>query len=104
MTFPKNCLFTIEDQALAQVSFALQHPARLFIVRTLKDEGPKFVQELEEMMPLVQSSISYHLQILRKVHLLQVEEQGLSNCYILDMQRMEELSEVYEAWFKSVKV
>ncbi len=61
MTFPKNALFSEEDQAISRISFALSHPARLFIARALREEGPKFVIDLEEMMPLTQGSISFHL-------------------------------------------
>ena len=103
MSFPKHALFTEEDQALARYSFALGHPARLFIARTLFNEGPHFVQDLEAKMPLVQASVSHHLRILRKLDIINVEVRRLFNEYNVNPGKLAELSEVYEHWFQSFR-
>jgi DNA-binding transcriptional ArsR family regulator len=104
MTFPKNALFSPEDQAISRISFALSHPARVFIARTLWDEGPKFVLDLEKMMPLTQGSISFHLHKMRIEGLVNVEELRLHNRYSLDMERMLATSKAYDEWYANFRI
>ncbi len=104
MAFPKNAYFSSDEQLLSKISLGLSHPARIFIAKTLCEEGPKYVQELESMMPLVQASISHHLEKMRMLDLILVEEHRLFNQYHLNSVRLKELAQVYENWFDSLGV
>ena len=104
MTFPKNTLFSEEDKVISRISFALSHPARLFIARTLWDSGPKYVLELQDMMPLTQGSISFHLSKMRAEGLVNVSEEGLYNQYSIDEERLFETAKIYEQWYASFRL
>ena len=93
----------MEYQKVSQVSQALSHPARIFIAEALWKEGPKYVQDLEKCMPLVQASISHHLGKLREIDLIGVEEHRLFNQYYLNKERLDELAAMYERWFLSFR-
>jgi DNA-binding transcriptional ArsR family regulator len=99
MAFPKDHLFSEGDQAISQIGFSLSHPARLFIARTLREEGPKHVLELVKMMPLTQGSISFHLEKMRAGGLVDVEEQGLYNMYSLNVGGLLETRRLLDEWY-----
>jgi DNA-binding transcriptional ArsR family regulator len=104
MAYPKNKLFAEEDQAVARISFALSHPARLFIASTLWREGPKYVFELEMAMPLSQGSVSHHLHKLQLEGLVKVEEHGLFNRYFLNIDRINESRAMFEDWYNRFRL
>jgi DNA-binding transcriptional ArsR family regulator len=70
MAFSKAHLFGEEDQALSQFARALSHPARTGILLFLMNHGPTTVEDLSKGYPLAQSTISQHLEILRKAGFL----------------------------------
>ena len=84
MAFPKTALFPPLDQQVSFSGRALGHPARVFILRLLEEEGPKYVMELVRVLPLTEGTITEHLKKLRLAGLIDVEEQGLLNLYSLN--------------------
>jgi len=100
MAFPKHEYFSREDQKLSKISLGFGHPARLFIAKTLWEQGPKYVQELEKVLPLVQASVSHHLGKMRALGLIQVEEHRLFNQYFLNKEKLDEIASLYDQWFR----
>jgi DNA-binding transcriptional ArsR family regulator len=86
MAFSKAHLFDPSDQITSAFAKALSHPVRLDILRTLSLKGPCSVEHLSFQYPLSKSTISQHLEILRKVGLINYREEYPHIFYFLDTQ------------------
>lgn len=67
----------IKYEEMANISKALSHPSRLFIVHKLA-EKEYCVQELTEMIGVDVSTVSKHLSVLRNAGIISKEKRG--NC------------------------
>ncbi len=72
-------------QRISAFGKALADPSRLIILKLCCTEG-KNVTELVEMTGLAQSTVSYHLTVLREAKLVKVRHKGKSTIYTLDQQ------------------
>lgn len=61
---------------------ALADPTRLAVVQALM-QGPKYVNELGSILKVEQSLLSHHLQVLRKMKLVEPIRDGKSIAYQL---------------------
>lgn len=80
------------DCDMAVVLRALGHPARLEIIRALASKGRCFCGEIVEMLPLVQSTVSQHLKVLKDAGLVVGTVDGPRSCYCLNIQKLERAS------------
>jgi DNA-binding transcriptional ArsR family regulator len=62
---------------------ALADPSRRRIVEFLARK-PMTVRELTDRLPITQSAVSQHLEVLRKAKLVAFEPRGASNVYRVD--------------------
>lgn len=90
MLLSKAYLYDEADQMVSFYSGAMTHPARLRILRTLRDQGPKTVFELALKHPLSLSAISQHLEILREKEIVDFRTQYPYLIYSLNRERYEE--------------
>lgn len=77
-----------EDDRLAACFKAFAHPARLSILRALADNDRRCCGDIVDMLPLAQSTVSQHLQILREAGLIRGENDGRRSCYCLDTEAL----------------
>ncbi len=79
---------TVPDVAwaeeLAQLAWALAHPARVKIVQLLLSRPSCVCGEIVDEMPLAQSTVSQHLKILKESGLVQGEVDGPRTCYCIN--------------------
>lgn len=80
------------DCDMAIVLRALGHPARLEIVRALASKGRCFCGEIVEMLPLVQSTVSQHLKVLKDANIIEGTIDGPRSCYCLNTQKLKDAS------------
>ena len=73
-----------DDAALAELAWAIAHPARVRLVRLLLAKSACVCGELVEQMPLSQSTVSQHLKILKQAGVIQGEVDGPKICYCID--------------------
>lgn len=78
-----------DDISLAQLADALGHPARVAILRLLKEREVCVCGEIVEVLPLAQSTVSQHLKVLKAAGWIQGEVDGPRVCYCLDPQTLE---------------
>lgn len=81
---PEPALFRDHRQRLAVQLKALGHPVRLEIVHRLEVCGCCCCGELCAQLPLAQSTISQHLEVLREAGIVQFERDGTRSRYALD--------------------
>jgi DNA-binding transcriptional ArsR family regulator len=84
MAFSKAHRFDPVDYHYTLILKALNHPARLAIVRKLYNEGPLSVKEIRKDLMLSQPSVSQHLQILREMQILNCEQKFPTVTYWLN--------------------
>src|SRR5688572_11556872 len=79
------------DTELARLAAALGHPARVAIVRFLKEKGVCICGEIVEVLPLAQSTVSQHLKTLKEAGLVQGETDGPRSCYCINPAALDRL-------------
>jgi len=78
-------------ERLAQLAWAVAHPARVRIVRLLINREACVCGEIVDSLPLAQSTVSQHLKILKESGLIQGEVDGPKVCYCINPQKLNEL-------------
>jgi ArsR family transcriptional regulator, arsenate/arsenite/antimonite-responsive transcriptional repressor len=78
-------------EALAQLAWALAHPARVKIVRLLLERNSCMCGQIVDELPLAQSTVSQHLKILKESGLIQGEVDGPKVCYCIQQVKLQEL-------------
>jgi ArsR family transcriptional regulator len=73
------------DDSLAELAWAIAHPARVKLVRLLLERSSCVCGELVELMPLAQSTVSQHLKILKDAGIVQGEIDGPRVCYCVNI-------------------
>jgi ArsR family transcriptional regulator len=78
-------------EQLAQLAWAVAHPARVRIVRLLINRQSCVCGEIVDQLPLAQSTVSQHLKILKESGLIQGEVDGPKVCYCINTVKLHEL-------------
>lgn len=78
-------------EQLAQLAWAIAHPARVRIVRMLISRQACVCGEIVDNLPLAQSTVSQHLKILKESGLIEGEVDGPKVCYCINPQKLQQL-------------
>lgn len=78
-------------ETLAELAWAVAHPARVRIVRLLVTRKACVCGEIVDQLPLAQSTVSQHLKILKQSGLIQGEVDGPKVCYCINPSKLKEL-------------
>ena len=89
---------TRKQERLARMLKALGNPIRFQIMETLAARQTCMTHEIVETTPLVQSTVSQHLKVLREAGLIQGEVEGPATCYCIDPDGVQWLKEQIEGW------
>lgn len=82
---------------IAQLAAALGHPARVAIVRLLRQRSSCICGEIVEVLPLAQSTVSQHLKVLKEAGWIQGEVSGPRTCYCLNPQALQRFRALIDA-------
>ena len=91
MGITKTMGFTDETNEMAEILKALGHPARLEIIKFLMTSPTCICNDIVEVLPLAQSTISKHLSELKKVGIIKGTITGNNMCYCLDEHRIQKI-------------
>lgn len=80
-----------EADLLADLAWAVAHPARVRILRLLINREACVCGEIVAELPLAQSTVSQHLKILKKSGLVQGEIDGPKVCYCIHREKLADL-------------
>ena len=92
MAFSKAPQFHSLTYAQSQWSKALSHPARIIILKHLQEHGITPFLELARKIPLHQSTVSQHLQMLRALGLIVAIEHYPHTYYQINADACKNLS------------
>ncbi|MEP0233183.1 metalloregulator ArsR/SmtB family transcription factor [Roseibium sp.] len=87
---------------LSRTFRALGHPARIAIIEALANRPDACCGDIVEALPLAQSTVSQHLQVLKEAGLLTCCTRGRCCHYDLDVDRLHEASAAAETFFSAV--
>jgi DNA-binding transcriptional ArsR family regulator len=86
-----------KDEELANLAWAVAHPARVRILRILLAREACICGELVDQMTLAQSTVSQHLKILKEAGLVTGEIDGPKVCYCVNPDALARLKELVAA-------
>ena len=102
MGLTKTEEFTKTQNDLALITKALGHPARIAILQFLIKSKACVCGDIVDELPLSQSTVSQHLQELKKAGLIKGDINGPSICYCIDeknwMKAKEMVGELFESY------
>jgi len=87
----------IDVEGFSRICKALGHPARIKIVQYLKKINRCVCQEIVDVLPLSQSTVSQHLKILKEAGLIQGEVEGPCTCYCLNPEIINRLKTMVQS-------
>lgn len=90
----KTELFSKSELKLASFAKALAHPARIAILKLLLKKQQCICGDLVNEIQLAQSTISQHLNELKKAGIIQGTIEGPAVCYCIDPKEWSAMSEI----------
>ena len=84
MTYSKKNAFSSDLQEIASICKVLSHPARIAILQHLSNCNTCISGDISKEIPLSRTTVSQHLQELKKAGLIQGEIDGVKMCYCLN--------------------
>jgi len=96
-TVSGDCLESFEE--LAAIFRALGHPARLAIVKQLAAQREACCGEIVNRLPLAQSTVSQHLQVLKDAEILACDQRGRNCHYLLNWEKLARAEECSRAFW-----
>jgi len=103
MAFHKKGEFSLKEQSLAAIAKALSHPARIAILNVLAKKNQCICNEIVEVLPLAQSTVSQHLKELRNAGLINGEVDGSRSCYCINWKAFEKFNNEFNSLFEKLK-
>ncbi|WP_073281489.1 ArsR/SmtB family transcription factor [Hymenobacter psychrotolerans] len=99
MTYAKTAAFSAEQQQLARAAKALAHPARVAIIQLLASKTTCISGDIAAELPLSRTTVSQHLQELKALGLIRGEIDGLTVCYCLNTELLQQVQQQFAAFF-----
>ena len=102
MRIHKKEEFGKKKQHLAMLAKAISHPARISILKILAKKENCNCNEVVELLPLSQSTVSQHLKELKNCGLINGTIKGTSSIYSLNKSSLKEFEREFKKMVKSV--
>lgn len=104
MTYAKIEQFSEELQTLANLAKLLSHPARIAILEYLAETKTCISGDIAQELPLSRTTVSQHLQELKKGGLIQGEVEGNTVCYCLNPEKVALLEKLFSTFFEKINI
>lgn len=102
MGYKKTELFDNDLQDLAEIAKVMSHPARLAILRYLSKCKTCISGDISNEIPLSRTTVSQHLQELKRVGLIIGEIDGLKMNYCLCNSCIEKIGNYFDSFFREI--
>ncbi len=99
MAVNKKLFFKKEEIRIADFAKAISHPARISILKLLAQKKSCICGKIVEVIPLAQSTVSQHLNELKKAGLIKGTIDGKKSCYCIDWKRFNEMNNLFKVFF-----
>jgi len=102
MAYSKKEEFSEQDIRLSEIAKALSHPARINILRILNEMDTCIVGSLVDRLPISQSTVSQHLNELKKAGLIIGEIDGPKVCYCINKEQLTKTKKAFDRLFTGI--
>ncbi len=102
MGITKTEIYSSRQNTLAEWLKALAHPARISILETLSKSKHCICGDLVGELGLAQSTVSQHLQALKKAGIIKACEEGTTVSYCIDEKIMKRFKKDWDDLFKKM--
>jgi len=92
----------METKQIIKVARALADPKRVSILLTIVRRGELSCGELASLFPIVQSTVSHHLQTLVEARLVAMRKQGQHHYFRACPETLYRLAETLQQWAESI--
>jgi DNA-binding transcriptional ArsR family regulator len=103
MTYTKALEFEKELQEIALIAKVLSHPARLAILKYLAEMKTCISGDIANELPLSRTTVSQHLQELKKFDLIKGEIDGQKVCYCINAEKFKQCQQLVNQFFKEIE-
>ena len=102
MTYKKVDLFDKDLQRIAEIAKVMSHPARLAILRYLANCKSCISGDITNEIPLSRTTVSQHLQELKRVGLIHGEIDGLKVNYCLCNTCIDDIKKTFTLFLNEI--
>lgn len=92
-------VFEADLQQMAKIAKALSHPARLAIINFLAQQKTCISGDISNKIPLSRTTVSQHLQELKKAGLIKGTIDGLKVNYCIDNTNLRNVQSLFVSFF-----
>ena len=103
MGITKSELFKKRQNKIANLAKTFDHPARVAIIEHLLTNNTCICNDLVDVLPLSQSTITQHLKELKNAGLVEGSVDGPRTCYCINWKAFEKFSNEIGSLFLSLK-
>ncbi|WP_347924227.1 metalloregulator ArsR/SmtB family transcription factor [Pontimicrobium sp. SW4] len=97
-------IYSNEINEIAVVAKVFSHPARVAILQYISKQEACICNDIVEEIGLAQATISQHLKVINDAGLLRGTFEGKSLCYCLNIDRFQQLQELFNTFFNKTKL
>lgn len=97
-------IYSNDINRIAAVAKVFSHPARVAILQYISKQEACICNDIVEEIGLAQATISQHLKVINDAGLLKGTFEGKSLCYCLNVERFQELQELFNSFFNKTKL
>ncbi|HRE65702.1 MAG TPA: metalloregulator ArsR/SmtB family transcription factor [Cyclobacteriaceae bacterium] len=95
MGITKSALFKKRQNKVATLAKAFDHPARVAILEYILENKTCICNDLVDVLPLSQSTITQHLKELKQIGIIKGEVEGPKVNYCIDENVWEEAKDIF---------
>jgi DNA-binding transcriptional ArsR family regulator len=99
--YAKSEVFELELQEMAKIAKALSHPARIAILKYLAEQQTCISGDISNEIPLSRTTVSQHLQELKKAGLIKGTIDGLKVNYCVCNSCMKKVKAMFDRFFSN---
>ncbi|MDD3877087.1 MAG: metalloregulator ArsR/SmtB family transcription factor [Bacteroidales bacterium] len=104
MTYSKVINFDLQSQEISQLAKVLSHPARIAILKFLAKSKTCISGDICNEIPLSRTTVSQHLQELKKAGLIHGEIEGIKINYCLCQSNIKKCYMLFNELFDELDV
>jgi DNA-binding transcriptional ArsR family regulator len=97
-------IYSNEINEIAAIAKVFSHPARVAILQYISTQEACICNDIVDEIGLAQATISQHLKVINDAGLLKGTFEGKSLCYCINVERFQELQELFNSFFNKTKL
>jgi len=97
----KSAFFNEQQNQIANIFKALGHPARIAIIEYILSMNSCICNDLVEVLPLSQATVSQHLRELKNANIIKGTIEGNGICYCLNDDTIKQTKNILKLYIEA---